>query len=106
MVAAKEKTVKKEQKPGGNKGGKKDGKKGDKKSTLNIKVGAFPGGKIVPLEVPEGTTVEQALVLASLVAPSSSDDIDVRVNGKKQTILTAKVTEGDQILLFAKVRGN
>ncbi len=75
---------------------------------VTVKIGAFPGGKIKPYTVPAGSTYIQALREANLYTGdrSSSDQLDVRVNGTKVTNLQGSVNDGDQILLFTQVRGN
>ncbi len=75
---------------------------------VTVKIGAFPGGKIKPYTVPAGSTYIEALREANLYTGdrSSSDQLDVRVNGTKVTNLQGSVKDGDQILLFTQVRGN
>lgn len=73
------------------------------KSNVNVRIGAFPGGKIKPYQLPSGTTYAEALTAAGI---SAKGEVDLRVNGGKASNLQGVVNENDQILVFSNVRGN
>lgn len=82
-----------------------EGKKA--KETIEVKVGAFPGGTIKSYTLATGSTIEDALKAAKL--NGSRDDkqlLDIRVNGQKAGPLRAKLANGAQVLVFSQVRGN
>ncbi len=73
------------------------------KSDVNVRIGAFPGGKIKPYQLPAGSTYAEALKAARI---ETNGEIDLRVNGGKASSLQGVVNENDQILVFSNVRGN
>ncbi|MDB5194367.1 MAG: hypothetical protein JWN50_381 [Parcubacteria group bacterium] len=73
---------------------------------ITVKIGAFPGGQIKSYTVPQGSTYLDGLKKAGLGGTGNSESLDIRVNGAKISSTAAPMQEGDQILLFSKVRGN
>ncbi|HEU5114211.1 MAG TPA: hypothetical protein VFT82_00415 [Candidatus Paceibacterota bacterium] len=77
---------------------------------IKVKIGAFPGGQIKEYTFPQGTSYQAGLKKAGLidasVSSSSNDELDVRVNGAKLGNLSGAMSDGDQVLVFSKVRGN
>lgn len=70
---------------------------------ITVKVGAFPGGQIRPYSLPKGADYAACLKEADLKV---AKDLDVRVNGLSLSSLAAEANDGDQVLVFSKVRGN
>ncbi|MES3004976.1 MAG: hypothetical protein V4690_02595 [Patescibacteria group bacterium] len=73
---------------------------------ITVKIGAFPGGKITSYTMSAGSTYQDGLEKAGLSGSGRGDSLDVRVNGTKISSLTGSMEDGDQILVFSKVRGN
>lgn len=71
---------------------------------ISVKIGAFPGGQLKSYVFNQGQTYRDGLSKASL--NSNDKSLDVRVNGKSTSSLDGEMQDGDQILVFSKVRGN
>jgi hypothetical protein len=72
---------------------------------VNVKIGAFPGGKIKPYTFAAGTSYKDGLRRAELLT-GNAEGLDVRVNGTPMSSLGGQMQDKDQILVFSKVRGN
>jgi len=79
---------------------------------LNVKVGKFPG-RIVPVTLPEGSTVQTAVEAADIESGIGAADLvrggasyfEIRVNAEVADADT-ELKEGDNVLLVKKLKGN
>ncbi len=77
------------------------------KKSITVKIGAFPGGQIKSYTFPDQTSYKDGLGQAGLLGnDGSGKGLDVRVNGTPISNLTGAMADGDQVLVFSKVRGN
>lgn len=71
---------------------------------MMVKVGALPGGNLETKAVPAGSTYRDVLAAANY--PIGDTSMEVRVNGKPVLDLLGVARDGDQVLIFAKIKGN
>lgn len=69
-------------------------------SNIKVKIGRMPG-MIREYDLPEGSTVEDALAEAGL----SSEGYDVRINGETARS-GAELEDGQSVLLVRQIKGN
>ncbi len=90
---------------GGSVTGKKVAKKEAPAKKFEMKLGAFPGGQVKAYKLAEGSTIVDAFKASGYESKVDASS-DVRLNGQRVSSFDIALNEGDQVLIFTKVRGN